>query len=51
MKLAEDLSSNDQESAIIANPVNAAAPATRSATRTFGPAQRGIVIREPEPQK
>ena len=51
MKLAEDLFSEDKASTIAANPVTIAAPTTRPTTRTSRLTQRGIVIKEPMPQK
>ena len=53
MKLAEDLSSDDQESDIVSEPMNAATPVKQPATRVARPARkdRGIVIKEPEAQE
>ena len=51
MKLVEDLSSEDEASAITIDPVNVAAPAVRSTIRASKPIQRGIVIKEPKPQE
>ena len=53
LKLAEDLSSDDQESDIVSEPMNAATPVKQPATRVARPARkdRGIVIKELEAQE
>ena len=54
LKLAEKSSSSskakDEASAIVAESMNATTPTAKPVTRTSKPIQKGIVIREPEPQ-
>ena len=47
LKLAEEYSSKDGESAIVAKPMNAIVLAAKPATRVSRPIEMGIVIREP----
>ena len=51
MKLAKKFSTEDEESAITAGPMNVATSTAKLTSRPSKPVQKGIVIRESQPQE